>query len=54
VAGDFGALAGSPCTLLRPWRPGNGMRAFDSGAGENVMEWYLNSSSLVQKSSIKV
>jgi hypothetical protein len=33
---------------------GNGMRAFDSGAGENVMEWCLSSSSLWQKSSIKV
>jgi hypothetical protein len=29
------------------------MRSFDSGAGENVMEWCLSSSSLCKKSSIK-
>jgi hypothetical protein len=34
--------------------PGNGMRAFDSGAGKNVMEWCLSTSSLWQESSIKV
>jgi hypothetical protein len=35
-------------------RPVNGIRAFDSGTGEHVMEWCLSSSSLRQKSCVKV
>jgi hypothetical protein len=30
------------------------MRAFNSGAGENIMEWCLSASSLRQISSVKV
>jgi hypothetical protein len=40
--------------LAEFWRPGDGMRTLDFGAGENFMEWCLGSSSVGHKSPIKV